>query len=251
MTQAFNLSQFANFLNTSGQLSLSGSGITGILAVANGGTGTSTPSLVGGTNITISGSFPNQTVSFSGSAGLTGYQMAVFGSSGTWTVPSGVTQAVITVIGGGAGGNSSNSLSGASGGIAVTRVTGLSGSYSVTVGGGGNYSSNGSQASGSGGASSFGSIASANGGAGGSFSTGASGTGTVSSGTALRTGNIGTPAPGNVALGKFGHWVTFGGLTSSGNTTGTAWSPSSNLTAGSGSPAGGSGGVGGAVIIEY
>jgi len=37
-------------------------GVTGLLPVANGGTGTATPSLVAGTNVTISGSFPNQTV---------------------------------------------------------------------------------------------------------------------------------------------------------------------------------------------
>ena len=34
----------------------------GILAVANGGTGTATPSIVAGTNITVSGSWPNQTI---------------------------------------------------------------------------------------------------------------------------------------------------------------------------------------------
>lgn len=41
-------------------------GVTGTLPVANGGTGTTTPSLVGGTNITISGSWPNQTVTAAG-----------------------------------------------------------------------------------------------------------------------------------------------------------------------------------------
>jgi len=41
-------------------------GVSGTLPVANGGTGTATPSLVGGTNITISGSFPNQTVTAAG-----------------------------------------------------------------------------------------------------------------------------------------------------------------------------------------
>jgi hypothetical protein len=40
--------------------------MTGTLAVANGGTGTASPSLVGGTNITISGSWPNQTVTAAG-----------------------------------------------------------------------------------------------------------------------------------------------------------------------------------------
>jgi hypothetical protein len=39
---------------------------SGTLAVARGGTGTASPSLVGGTNITISGSWPNQTVTASG-----------------------------------------------------------------------------------------------------------------------------------------------------------------------------------------
>ena len=41
---------------------------TGILPVANGGNGTATPSLVGGTNITVSGAWPNQTITATGSA---------------------------------------------------------------------------------------------------------------------------------------------------------------------------------------
>lgn len=41
----------------------------GVLPVANGGNGTSTPSLVAGTNVTISGSWPNQTISASGGGG--------------------------------------------------------------------------------------------------------------------------------------------------------------------------------------
>lgn len=43
--------------------------ITGILPVANGGTGTATPGLVQGTNITITGSWPNQTINASGGGG--------------------------------------------------------------------------------------------------------------------------------------------------------------------------------------
>lgn len=42
---------------------------TGVLPVANGGNGTSTPSLVAGTNVTISGSWPNQTINASGGGG--------------------------------------------------------------------------------------------------------------------------------------------------------------------------------------
>lgn len=41
----------------------------GTLAVANGGTGTSSPGLVAGTNVTISGSWPNQTINSSGGGG--------------------------------------------------------------------------------------------------------------------------------------------------------------------------------------
>lgn len=70
MTQAFNLSQFANKVNTSGQADLT-TAVTGQLPVANGGTGTSTPSLVAGTGISISGSFPNQTVTSTVTGGVT------------------------------------------------------------------------------------------------------------------------------------------------------------------------------------
>lgn len=43
-------------------------GVTGLLPVANGGTGTATPSLVQGTNVTITGTWPNQTIAASGAA---------------------------------------------------------------------------------------------------------------------------------------------------------------------------------------
>jgi hypothetical protein len=44
-------------------------GVTGTLPVANGGTGTATPSLVAGTNVTITGTWPNQTIDASGGGG--------------------------------------------------------------------------------------------------------------------------------------------------------------------------------------
>ncbi len=44
-------------------------GVTGILPVANGGSGTATPSLVAGTNVTISGTWPNQTINATGGGG--------------------------------------------------------------------------------------------------------------------------------------------------------------------------------------
>jgi hypothetical protein len=81
---------------------------SGTLAVARGGTGTASPSLVGGTNITISGSWPNQTVTASGGGvtslnGQTGaitstnvdsigsYQSVVYGISASSSPPSQTT----------------------------------------------------------------------------------------------------------------------------------------------------------------
>ena len=43
--------------------------MTGLLPVANGGTGTATPALVAGTNVTITGSWPNQTINSTASGG--------------------------------------------------------------------------------------------------------------------------------------------------------------------------------------
>ena len=46
----------------SGNISGNAANVTGTVAIANGGTGTTTPSLVAGDNVTVSGSWPNQTV---------------------------------------------------------------------------------------------------------------------------------------------------------------------------------------------
>ena len=52
-------------ITTTGTITLAGT-----LAVASGGTGTATPSLVAGTNITsITGTWPNQTINASGGSG--------------------------------------------------------------------------------------------------------------------------------------------------------------------------------------
>ena len=58
-------------LTTSGGPITSSGTITlaGTLAVANGGTGTATPSIVAGTNITVTGTWPNQTIAASGGGG--------------------------------------------------------------------------------------------------------------------------------------------------------------------------------------
>jgi hypothetical protein len=43
--------------------------ISGILDVANGGTGTATPAIVAGTNVTVTGTWPNQTIASTGGSG--------------------------------------------------------------------------------------------------------------------------------------------------------------------------------------
>lgn len=96
--------------------------------------------------------------------------LAVFNSSGTWTVPSGVTQARVHVIGGGGGGGREDTTAGGGGGaggeaeslislIGVTSVpitVGLGGAGAVVTGVGA-----------TGGTSSFGAFLSATGGTGG------------------------------------------------------------------------------------
>ena len=47
-----------------------GSGVSGVLPVSFGGTGTPSPGLIAGTNVTISGSWPNQTINSSGGGGV-------------------------------------------------------------------------------------------------------------------------------------------------------------------------------------
>lgn len=54
-------------ITTSGTLSLTYSGTA--LPVVNGGTGTTTPALVAGTNVTITGTWPNNTINASGGGG--------------------------------------------------------------------------------------------------------------------------------------------------------------------------------------
>lgn len=67
-------------------------GLTTPLSVAQGGTGTATPGLVAGTNVTITGSWPNQTVNSSG--GISGLTV------GSTTIASGAANRVLIDNGG-------------------------------------------------------------------------------------------------------------------------------------------------------
>jgi hypothetical protein len=89
-------------ITTSGTLAITYSGTA--LPVANGGTGTPTPSLVAGTNVTITGAWPNQTINASGGGGGSGTVTSVaaltLGTTGTdlsSTVVDGTTTPVITL----------------------------------------------------------------------------------------------------------------------------------------------------------
>ncbi len=71
-------------------------GVTGLLPLANGGTGTATPALIAGTNVSITGTWPNQTINSSGSGGgiTAGTGPVTFSGTGsvvTTITPTGIT----------------------------------------------------------------------------------------------------------------------------------------------------------------
>jgi hypothetical protein len=153
---------------------LTGGDVTlgGTLAAANGGTGLTSPGTSG--NVLTS----DGTAWTSAASSFTGARGEVFTSSGTFTVPAGISAVKVTVIGAGGGGGGttrggSGTLSqatGGGGGAGVTTewISGLtSGStVSVTVGAGGTGGAAGATG-GAGGTSSFGAYCSATGGGGG------------------------------------------------------------------------------------
>ena len=75
------------------------SNVTGIVAVANGGSGTATPSLVAGTNVTITGSWPNQTIAASGGGGGGG-AITISNKTGAYTVVAGDLGTIINCTSG-------------------------------------------------------------------------------------------------------------------------------------------------------
>jgi len=103
-------------ITTSGTITLGGT-----LAVANGGTGTASPSIVAGTNVTVTGTWPNQTIN------------ATAGGSGTVTSVAATVPAFLSVTGSPitSSGTLAISLSGtalpvANGGTGVTASSGAS-----------------------------------------------------------------------------------------------------------------------------
>ena len=104
------------------------SGATGAVTFTNSGV----TSIVAGSGITVSGATGAVTVN--ASAG--GINSQVFTSSGTFTIPSGVTKIKMTIVGGGGNGRGSSDWAnggGGGGGAAIKYLTGLTPGNTLTV----------------------------------------------------------------------------------------------------------------------
>jgi hypothetical protein len=268
MTQAFNLSQFANKVNTSGQADLT-TAVTGTLPIANGGTNNNTLAVTAGgalytdgSKVVNVGAGSSGEVLTSQGAGAPIWQtpqggfanMQVFTGSGTFTIPAGVTKVKVTVVGGGGNGANGGSAlgsgggGGGGGGAAIEIISGLTplSTVSVTVGG-------------VAGTSSFGAYCSATGGASGSGGT--AGAGGVGSGGQLNIGGAHGTWPtstsgSSAAYGEGGNggssFLGGGGSANTASNNGTS-GQSYGGGGGGGSTSGGSGGSGaaGVVFVEY
>jgi hypothetical protein len=91
----------------------------GVLAVSAGGTGTATPALVAGSNISITGTWPNQTIAFNGGGFVTAVNNPVAGQLAQWTSATSIQGlAVLDTAHGGTGTNNPNLIPGT--GITIT-----------------------------------------------------------------------------------------------------------------------------------
>ncbi len=166
----------------------------------------------------------------------------VFSSSGTFTVPAGVTQVEVDVWGAGGGSMASSGAGvftngGGGGGYSARTINGLvpGAAVTVTIGIGGVASSSG-VAGGNGGSSSFGSYCSATGGQGASTTIGLGASGGIGSGGHLNlAGSLGAGAVPTVTAGNGGNGGGGGG--------GGGWGGQS-VSNGGQPPGGGAGGAG-------
>ena len=188
---------------------------------------------VSGTQITFNDATV-QTTAFVAGGGFTGARGQVFTSSGTFTIPTGVTAIKATIVGGGGNGASVSSTGnvqasggGGGGGVAYKWLTGLTSgnTISVTVGG-------------ATGASSI-----------------ASGTQSITTVTANGGSSSSTPSPNSSSSGGAGGTTTNAdiGITGGQGGSGSAATNSSDqdlIVSGSGGGAGGSRGANGVAILN-
>jgi len=189
-------------------------GVTGILPVANGGNGTATPSLVAGSNVTITGTWPNQTIASTGSGGVSSFSAGTTGLTPATATTGAVTLAGTLAVANGGTGTATPSL------VAGTNVT-ITGTWpNQTInssGGGGSMVYPGAG------------IPLSTGSAWGtSYSTTGTGDVVLSTSPTLVTPLLGTPTSGDFSSGTF-TWPTFNQ-----NTTGTAAGLSATLAVASG-----------------
>jgi hypothetical protein len=158
MTQAFNLSQLGNRVNTAGQLDAS-TGLVNITPVANGGTGRSSVTagrLVVGAGTSamteLAGTTAGDAVTWNGTTWVSGQVggaapiVRTYTSPATWTRPSTLKAITVTVVGaGGTGGPRGGSLQGVGGGgggggssIFYAQLPAIPAPVAVTAGGGTN-----------------------------------------------------------------------------------------------------------------
>jgi len=281
MTQAFNLSQFANKVNSSGLASLT-TAVTGTLPIANGGTGaasltgnsvaitnaggTALSTVAAGTTGNVLTSNGTTWTSAAGSS-YSGFTSEQYFAPATFTLPTGITKVRVTVVGAGGGGgggcydaSGKPGGSGGGGGIVIATVTGLSGPVAITIGSAGNGGTQGASTGGSGtaaGTTSFGAFVSITGGAGGTGGTvptpgtsGANGTATLSGATAISVFSSQWLSDGPNTASR----VPGVGVVANVPSTG-AGKPGGGGPGGGGSPSApvrnGQGGTGGAILIEY
>lgn len=273
MTQAFNLSQLANNVNTSGQINAA-AGLYNQVPVANGGTGRSTTTsgtllLGAGTSAMteLTGGTVGNVVTWNGSAwgsaagaggALQTYTVAL--TPGTWTKPATLKGVRVTVIAGGGAGGNAITATGSPGGFARIAAGGggaggtairlypapsLPGPQPYTVGA-------------AGGASSFGvapaTVTSATAGTSGSPITGPM-SGATQSSTGGGAGGVGSNGNINIGgggggTGIFSTSTCFGG-TGGNSSTGGGGASSGNGGAGGNAGLYGAGGAGGARVADF
>jgi hypothetical protein len=180
-------------------------GVTGILPVANGGNGTATPSLVAGSNVTITGTWPNQTIASTGGGGG---GVTSFSAGTTGLTPATATTGAVTLAG---------TLAVANGGTGTATPSLVAGTNVSITGTWPNQTINSSGGGGGGMVYPGAGIPLSTGTAWGtSYNTTGTGDVVLSTSPTLVTPLLGTPTSGNFSTGTF-TWPTFNQ-----NTTGTA-----------------------------